>query len=436
MVLIHKGDDLMQFDLLHPSDQILMMMDRIYEYGMTTTSGGNLSVLDENGDLWITPAGIDKGELTRSDIVCVKKDGTVAGKHKPSSEYPFHKLIYARRADLRAVVHAHPPALVAFSMVRKVPNVHLLPNDYLVCGEVGMAKYGLPGSMELGENIAQVFEQGFNTVMLENHGVVVGGESLFEAFQRFETLDFCARLEIQANRIGQPISLAVEPAIDKRHEIKYEFLPVSYSSEEKEARREMCKLIHRSYDQRLFTSTQGTFSQRIGENSFIITPYNRDRKYLQPSDLVRIDNGRREAGKTPSRSVRFHQHIYETQPHVNSVIIAHPPNVMAFSVTGEALDSRTIPESYILLRSIPKLPYGDLYRAPAETAAMFKPQTPIVIIENDSVIVTGQSLLNTFDRLEVAEYSAKAIIDAKSIGQIVHMEDSRIQELETAFHLK
>lgn len=425
----------MQFDLLHPSDQIMMMMDRIYQYGMTTTSGGNLSVLDENGDLWITPAGIDKGELTRADIVCVKDDGTIVGKHRPSSEYPFHKLIYSRRADLKAVVHAHPPALVAFSMVRKVPNVHLLPNDYLVCGEVGMAKYGLPGSLELGENIALVFEQGFNTVMLENHGVVVGGENLFEAFQRFETLDYCARLEIQANRIGKPHSLSSAQLIDKREELIFEFMPTSYSSEEKEARREMCKLIHRSYDQRLFTSTQGTFSQRISENSFLITPYNIDRKYLKPSDLVRIDNGRKEAGKTPSRSVKFHQHIYDTQAHVNSVIIAHPPNVMAFAVTQEVLDSRTIPESYILLRNIPKVPHGNLYKAPEATSALFQADTPIVIVENDSVIVTGQSLLNTFDRLEVAEYSAKAIIDAKSIGQIVHMEDARIKEIEVAFHL-
>jgi hypothetical protein len=44
-------------------------MERIYGYGMTTTSGGNLSILDDNGDFWITPAGVDKGSLTRSDIV-------------------------------------------------------------------------------------------------------------------------------------------------------------------------------------------------------------------------------------------------------------------------------------------------------------------------------------------------------------------------------
>src|SRR5665647_1008918 len=128
----------MQFEMLHPIDQILMIMERIYGYGMTTTSGGNLSILDDNGDIWITPAGVDKGSLTRSDIVCVKPDGSVVGNHRPSSEYPFHQLIYRTRPDLKAVVHAHPPALVAFSIVRKIPNLHLLPTDHLICGRVGM----------------------------------------------------------------------------------------------------------------------------------------------------------------------------------------------------------------------------------------------------------------------------------------------------------
>lgn len=239
-----------------------------------------------------------------------------------------------------------------------------------------MAKYGLPGSAELGENIADVFSEGLNTIMLENHGVVVGGRDLFEAFQRFETLEYCARMEIQANRIGTPVTLAAEQLADTREVLLEAFVPDFYSSEEKEARREMCKLIKRSYDQRLFTSTQGTFSHRVGENSFIITPYDQDRKYVEPADLVRIDGGKKEVGKVPSRSVQFHQHIYETQPHVNSVIIAHPPNIMAFAVTEVLLDSRTIPESYILLRNIPKLPYGDLYTKPQAAAQLFRRTHP------------------------------------------------------------
>ena len=109
----------MKFELLHPAEQLVMIMDRIYDYGMTTTSGGNLSILDDNGDIWITPSGIDKGSLTPKDIICVKPDGTIEGIHKPSVELPFHIKIYQKRPDIKAIIHAHPPALVAFSIVRK-----------------------------------------------------------------------------------------------------------------------------------------------------------------------------------------------------------------------------------------------------------------------------------------------------------------------------
>jgi ribulose-5-phosphate 4-epimerase/fuculose-1-phosphate aldolase len=93
-------------------------MQRIYQGRMTTLSGGNLSILDEDGSLWITPAGTDKGRLTPNDIVHVLADGSVEGPHRPSSELPFHRAIYASRPDLRAIVHAHPPALAAFSIAR------------------------------------------------------------------------------------------------------------------------------------------------------------------------------------------------------------------------------------------------------------------------------------------------------------------------------
>lgn len=429
----------MNFNLLHPADQLIMIMQRIYGYGMTTTSGGNLSILDDNGDIWITPGGVDKGSLTRNDIIRVKADGTVVGDHNPSSEFPFHKLVYQSRPDIKAVLHAHPPALVAFSIVRKLPDTRLIPNAELVCGKIGMAKYGLPGSTELGEKIAVEFKKGYHAVILENHGVVVGAGSLFDAFKSFETLDFCARLQIHASGIGTPVSLTdrdMEISKNKRNASMEEFVPAGYSSEEREARRVMCGLIHRAYDQKLFTSTEGTFSSRLTDGSFLITPYEKDRKYIEPEDIVRIENGRKEAGKIPSRSIMLHKAIYEKHPHINSVIVAHAPNIMAFAVTDETFDSRTIPESYILLRNIPKVPYGSVFMETEKLADLFVPSTPLVMVKNDCIIATGNSLLNAFDRLEVAEYSAKAVISSKKLGEIVSIDDEKIKSLEKAFHLE
>jgi len=415
-----------------------MIMNRIYKYGMTTTSGGNLSILDDNGDIWITPSGIDKGSLAPKDIIRVKADGTIEGIHKPSVELPFHEKIYQKRPDIKAIIHAHPPALVAFSIVRKIPNTRLIPEAHILCQPVEMAEYGLPGSDDLGEKIARKFEEGCKTVMLENHGVVVGGENLFKAFMTFETFDFCARLEIKANRIGTPIALderQIALSKYKQNVVMDEFIPQRYSSAERAARQEMCKLIHRSYDQRLFTSTQGTFSQRLDNDSFIITPYGIDRKYIEPSDIVRIHNNWKESGKNPSRSVMLHKYIYEKHPYINSIIIAHPPNIMAFAVTEAKFETKTIPESYIALRNVSKIPFGSSFMQPAMVADSISKNTPILLVENDCIIVTGDSLLNAFDRLEVAEYSAKAIIASKYIGDIININDKEVADIEKAFNL-
>ncbi|MBQ1269136.1 MAG: class II aldolase/adducin family protein [Clostridia bacterium] len=164
----------MNFSMLHPADQIVMIMKRLYSYQMTTTSGGNLSIMDDEGIMWISPSGVDKGNLTAADIMRVMPDGTIIGPHKPSSEYPFHLAIYRARPDLRAVLHAHPPALVAFSLIREIPSTNIIPNCHILCPKVAMAKYAVPGSEELGAYIAEEFKKDYDIVMLENHGVVIG----------------------------------------------------------------------------------------------------------------------------------------------------------------------------------------------------------------------------------------------------------------------
>ena len=91
----------MNIQYIHPADQLVMFMQRIYDKGLTTMSGGNLSIRDTEGNIWITPAGIDKGTLTRRDIICVRPDGTCEGPHKPSSELTFHQSVYRQRTRIR-----------------------------------------------------------------------------------------------------------------------------------------------------------------------------------------------------------------------------------------------------------------------------------------------------------------------------------------------
>ena len=423
--------------LIHPRDQLLRIMNRIYRYRMTTTSGGNLSIREPNGDIWITPSRVDKGTLQREDIVCVRKSGEVDGRHPPSSELPFHQAIYAARPDLWAVVHAHPVALVAFSIVGQVPDTRLFHQASRICGTGGFAAYALPGSAALGGEIAAAFTQGHDCVILENHGVAVGGNDLEEAFQRFEMFEFTAKTIIKASQLGSITYLSEEQLGISRAEMQAlpEFDRGPVKSQEKETRRQLVDFIRRGYQQRLLTGKAGSFSARLDEDSFLITSHSLDRSEVGLEDFVLISGGRRERGKAPSRATQNHLAIYKKYPQVAAIVNASPVNGTAFSVTDCPCDSRTIPESYLFLREIQKLPFGIQFRDGQELAERISPKNPIALLQNDGVLVLGTSILDAFDRLEVLETTAEALINSRPLGKVAPMSETVIRELESAFSL-
>ena len=424
--------------LLHPRDEIMQTMQRIYRYRMTTTSGGNLSIREPDGTIWITPARIDKGSLRREDIVSVDPSGRVEGPHRPSSELPFHRAIYEARPDIRAIVHAHPVALVAFSICREVPDTRLLHQARHVCGDIGLAVYALPGSDALARRITATFAKGYSCVVLENHGVVVGGEDLQTAFQRFETLEFTAKTILKARQLGRVRYLS-ESQVELPHRTArpLPFCPRQLAtSQERELRHQLCAFVQRGYEQRLLISTEGSFSARLGEDAFLITPYRMDRRHLTVADLVSVRQGAAEEGKTASRASCNHRAIYQRHPGIKAIVNAYTVNATAFSVTGEKLDARTIPESYIFLREIPRIPYGIQFTAPDDLAMRVCLEQPVALLENDGVLVCGTSVLDAFDRLEVLESTAEAVINARHLGPVRPMTGKVITDLNRAFGLK
>ncbi len=421
--------------LIHPRDEIMQTMERIYRYRMTTTSGGNLSIRTDADDIWISPARVDKGNLSRQDIVCVHPDGTSDGVHPPSSEFPFHRAIYRARPDIRAIVHAHPVALVAFSICRQAPNTRLFHQAHAVCGRVGFAPYALPGSEQLGSHIAEAFASGCDSVILENHGVAVGGESLAQAFERFEAFEFVGKTLIKAKQLGEVHYLTdaqLEQAASRSVELAPQTLAAA-TADEQELRRQLRDFLRRGCRQRLFISTEGSFSARLAADTFLITPTQQDRELLDIGDFVLVQGDSREAGKKASRAVRAHQAIYRQHPHVQAIVFAHPVNATAFSATATDLNARTIPESYVFLRDVQRVPYGIQYRDDGRIADYVSTAAAAAILENDGVLVTGGSVLDAFDRLEVLESTAEAIIDARAIGQIATMPEHVISELREAF---
>lgn len=429
-------NQILDINLMHPRDQVTLIITRIYNRGLTTTSGGNISMLDENGDIWITPSGVDKGSMKPSDIMCIRNDGSISGRHKPSSEFPFHKAIYDMRPDIKAIIHAHPPALVSFSIVREVPDTSVLAQAYSVCGDVGYASYELPGSNALGSKISNEFAKGYHAIIMENHGTVIGGSDLANAYGRFETLELCASTILKGKTIGEVNKLTSAQLSEYLKQTKHCFSEIElseYYSDEKEIRTEICSIVRRACNQGLMTSYSGTVSTRWRGNDFLITPSDISRWDLKPEQIVRIKEGKREAGKEPDISSWLHQEIYKKHPEINSVISAQSPNLMAFAITHVPFDVRTIPESWIFLQDVLSLPFGSQFSGRSEIPDLLSDSHPAVIITNDSVLVTGNKLLQTFDKLEVAEFSAKSIIMSTPIGKMVPIGSDQIEDLRDAF---
>ena len=342
----------------------------------------------------------------------------------------------SRRRDVRAVLHAHSPALVAFSMIGACPDPTLVPGSAEVCGKVTFSHYDIPGSASLGRIIAAEFERGADSVMMENHGAVMCGRTIAEAFRRFETLDYIARIQINASGLPSPL---IHPAGFPQHQEWPEFEPTGASPEECELRDQIVNLRHRAYRQKLLFSgsayASGGISARLGEDDFLITPTNFDPMSMNAGDMVRVRQGRRESGKIPGTGAAYCREFYRNCPWANAIIMTRPPHAMAFATTATPIDSRTIPESYIQLRDMPMLSSQEYFASPKNALKYLSPAHPVLLVENSGVITFGKTLLEAFDRLEVAEFTAKCLLLASRIGSFRPIGEKQVEAIIEAFHL-
>ncbi len=106
---------------------------------------------------------------------------------------------------------------------------------------------------------------------------------------------------------------------------------------------------------------------------------------------------------------------------------------MAFGVTRTLFNVRTIPESWIFLQDVNSLPFGSQFDSFTEILKILSANRPAVIIENDAVLITDDSLLQTYDRLEVAGLSARSLIMGNSLGEMIPISDRQVEELRKAF---
>jgi L-fuculose-phosphate aldolase len=193
---------------------VARFMRRLYNRGLTTTSGGNISVRLEKG-IFITPSALDKGLIRGKQVGMLTYDRkNLTPQLKPSIESSMHLAIYKKRPDVNAIVHAHPPVATSYTAMRKAIDCTLIAEARAVLGTPVVAPYGLMGTEELAAIVATAAvgadprvgpdsPPNPNVILLENHGIVCLGKDLLTAFDRLEVLEAAAKMTLITALLGE-----------------------------------------------------------------------------------------------------------------------------------------------------------------------------------------------------------------------------------------
>lgn len=182
--------------------EIASVCRRLYDRGLIAGPDGNVSLRLDDGAILVTPSGLSKADVTPDDLVVVTLGGQVLeGRHAPSSELRMHLRIYQRRPDVRAVVHAHPPAATGFAVAGEAFVAPVLPEVILQLGAVPLVPYATPGSEALADAF-EPFLAGHDGFLMANHGATTIGPTLVTAHQRMESLEHAARILLAARALG------------------------------------------------------------------------------------------------------------------------------------------------------------------------------------------------------------------------------------------
>lgn len=177
--------------------------------GLNRGTAGNLSVRTQEDDkpgFLITPTGMSYEALTPNDIVLMSLDGVPYGQRKPSSEWRFHRDIYAARPEAQAILHAHSPFATSLACLRRqIPAFHYMiarfGGDTLRCAE-----YATFGTQALSDATLLALE-GRCACLLANHGMLVFGNDLPQALALGIELEELCEQYWRANQLGEPVIL-------------------------------------------------------------------------------------------------------------------------------------------------------------------------------------------------------------------------------------
>jgi L-fuculose-phosphate aldolase len=205
------------------ADHIIDICKRLHNKNMLAAGDGNISFRVSDEEIWVTPTGVSKSFMSKVDMAIVNINGQVLKGH-PSSELKMHLEVYKQSAKATAVIHAHPPHGIAWSIAfpqdRELP-VNAMSELILSCGQIPIVPFAMPGTSEMAENLRDFIPEN-RVLILARHGALTWGESLEEAYKGMERLEHSAQILTIAKGLGG-VSFLPDETVEKLKLLRLEF---------------------------------------------------------------------------------------------------------------------------------------------------------------------------------------------------------------------
>ena len=179
---------------MNPKLEIIDFFKRLYQKNLTTSSGGNISILSD-GLFYISPTEKDKAYLEEDDVSVIDfASGKQLSGLNPTSEILMHQKIFKVRKDVKTIIHAHPFYSTIFSVIDEPLKINLVSEAVIFLNKINYVDYAIPGSEQLANLVAEAVTDS-DVLILKNHGVLAVGESCIDCFHKIEITEFNAKLQ-------------------------------------------------------------------------------------------------------------------------------------------------------------------------------------------------------------------------------------------------
>ena len=202
----------MELSYLALREQICDICHKMWQLGWVAANDGNISAKLEDGSFMATPTGISKSFITPEKLVRIDREGNVLEAlegYRPSSEIKMHLRCYEERADVGAVLHAHPPAATGYAVANIPLDEYSMIETVLTLGSIPVTPYGTPSTYEVPDAIAPYLGE-HDALLLQNHGALTVGADVVTAYYRMETLELFAKISLNAHLLGGAKELSGE----------------------------------------------------------------------------------------------------------------------------------------------------------------------------------------------------------------------------------